>query len=98
MPRKKTAAKKPPITLSLKKRDIQKTAAQSGVTPLEVILDVMRAAYENEDRDMALAAAKLAAPYLHSRYQESEHKNIKDDPVQIIIGWMENQKEKPKQK
>lgn len=45
----------------------------SGKTPLDVMLDVMRSAFERLDHDTALEAARAAAPYVHPRLNSIEH-------------------------
>ena len=45
--------------------DIRKAAQQSGVTPLEYMLAIMRD--ENEDPDRRARMAMAAAPYVHAR-------------------------------
>lgn len=79
------------IPPALKKAAITKKAEQSGLSPLDVILEIMQQAYANDDQDLALAAAKLAAPYVHVRAMEAQ--GSKSDPVKMIITWMDHKKE-----
>lgn len=52
-----------------------------GITPLEYMLQVMRAP-ETEPKDR-LAAAVAAAPYVHSKLSSVELSGDKDNPVEI---------------
>lgn len=61
-------------------REIADKAAEEGITPLEYMLQVMRAPSEHEDPRVQVAreamrfeAAKAAAPYMHPRLQATEH-------------------------
>jgi hypothetical protein len=54
-------------TANRKSREIANRAFADGVTPLEVMLAVMRKHYAAEDLDKAVAVAKDAAPYMHPR-------------------------------
>lgn len=61
-------------------REIADKAAEEGITPLEYMLQVMRASSEHEDPKIQIAreamrfeAAKAAAPYMHPRLQATEH-------------------------
>lgn len=54
-------------SLSRKTREIAERASEGGITPLEVMLETMREAWDNGDKPAALAAAKDAAPYIHPR-------------------------------
>lgn len=57
-------------------------AAETGITPLDYLLAVMR--NENEEKPVRLDAAKAAAPYIHARLQAIEHSGDKDNPVQTV--------------
>jgi hypothetical protein len=50
-----------------KTREIADQAALLGITPLEVMLEVMRTRYQAKDYDGACAVARDAAPYIHPR-------------------------------
>jgi hypothetical protein len=53
-----------------KTAEVQKAVAESGITPLEYMLTVMRAP-EAEPRER-LAAAGMAAPYVHAKLSSVE--------------------------
>ena len=53
---------------------IRDRAAQEGITPLQVMLSIMKQRLEAGDQDGALAAANMAAPYIHSRLAATEVK------------------------
>ncbi len=42
------------------------------LSPLAVLLRLMRTAYQDDDRSGALAAAQAAAPYVHARLSSTE--------------------------
>jgi hypothetical protein len=50
-----------------KERELARAAAEQGITPLEVMLAVMRDHYDKKRFDDAAAIAKDAAPYIHPR-------------------------------
>lgn len=50
--------------------EIQKAVCESGVTPLEYMLSIMRD--ESADEGQRLEAAKSAAPYIHSKLSTVE--------------------------
>lgn len=64
-----------------KTTEVQRAVAESGITPLEYMLQVMRAP-ETEPRER-LAAAVAAAPYVHAKLSAVELSGDKDKPVEI---------------
>lgn len=61
-------------------REIAERAAEEGITPLEYMLNVMRADSDHEDprvqaqrEVLRFEAAKAAAPYMHPRLNAIEH-------------------------
>src|SRR5262245_40261364 len=48
-------------------REVADRVHREGLTPLDVLLSVMRAAYEAKDYDKAVEVATRAAPYVHPR-------------------------------
>lgn len=75
MPRggKRPGAGRPKGARQKVSRAAREKAAASGVMPLEVILEAMRADYEAGKLDEAAAHAEKAAPYLHPRLTAVEH-------------------------
>jgi hypothetical protein len=67
------SGRKPGIPNS-KTLEIRDRAAQEGITPLEVMLDIMKERLDAGDQDGALVAANMAAPYMHSRLAATEVK------------------------
>lgn len=74
-----------------KTREIADRAAEAGVSPLEYLLTRMRD--ESETPAMRLDAAKSAAPYVHPRLANIEHKgslairkaaDLTDDELAVI--------------
>ena len=57
-------------TASKKTREIADTCAETGETPLEYMLRVMRTAQDPKRRD---AMAIAAAPFIHPRLAATEH-------------------------
>lgn len=71
-------------------REIADLAAETGETPLEVMLKLMRRNCEHEDvrvqiarEAMVFEAAKAAAPYMHPRLAAVEHTG-KDGSALVI--------------
>jgi hypothetical protein len=65
-----------------KTREIAEIAFQTGITPLEVMLQIMQTALVNKEMDKALDAAKSAAPYMHPRLQAIEQSGPDGGPIE----------------
>jgi hypothetical protein len=48
------------------------TAPRAKITPLDLILELMQKRYSAQDLDGAVALARIAAPYIHSRMRAAE--------------------------
>jgi hypothetical protein len=74
MPRggKREGAGRPEGAATVKTREIADKAALEGVTPLEFMLSFMND--QNEEMHHRLDAAKAAAPYVHPKLANIEHK------------------------
>jgi hypothetical protein len=74
-----------------KTREIADKAAETGITPLEFMLNVMRqeppktknAQIRQAYQAMRFEAAKAAAPYMHPRLAAIEHTGADGGPVQF---------------
>lgn len=88
---RKGAGRKPG-SATKRTREIADKAAQEGITPLEYMLQIMRAAPSPglEPRDLLVAltmrfeAAKAAAPYIHPRLQAIEHSGPDGGPIEAV--------------
>lgn len=60
-------AGRPKGAASQKTREIADKAALEGITPLEVMLQTMRDAWDGGSKELACQIAKDAAPYMHPR-------------------------------
>jgi len=69
-------------TRNKKVREIADKALEEGITPLEVMLKVMRSLYAKQEYVQAAAIAKDAAPYVHPRLQAMELSGKNGGPVQ----------------
>jgi hypothetical protein len=58
-----------PGAITKRTRAIAEKAAEAGITPLEVMLQAMRSAYESQGAAAAVQYAIAAAPYMHARLQ-----------------------------
>lgn len=58
---------------SRKTREIANAAMAEGITPLEVMLQAMRGAWEAGNKAEAHEFAKDAAPYIHPRLAAVDH-------------------------
>lgn len=60
---------------------LAEAVAQSGITPLEFMLEVMR--NPEKDLDIRLDAAKAAAPYVHARLASIEYTGKDGGPIEV---------------
>lgn len=58
--------------------------AHEGVSPLDVMLGAMRAAWERNDHEKAAGYARDAAPYIHPRLSTMQHKGDPESPVETV--------------
>ena len=56
---------------------------ESGLTPLEYMLDVMR---NSSDERMRMSAAQAAAPYVHAKLSTVDVKS--EHSGQVLFGWL----------
>jgi hypothetical protein len=70
---KREGAGRKPGTTTVKTREIADQATREGITPLEIMLKVMRLHYNAEKYDAAADVAARAAPYVHPRLCAIEH-------------------------
>jgi len=77
---RRSGAGRKPGSATKRTREIADKAAAEGITPLEYMLQVMRADSKHEDPRVQVAreamrfeAAKAAAPYMHPRLAATEH-------------------------
>lgn len=70
-------------------REIADRAAEEGITPLEYMLELMRAPSDHEDpkiqavrETMRFEAAKAAAPYIHPKLAAIKHTSADGKPLQ----------------
>jgi hypothetical protein len=59
-----------------------KAIAESGLTPLDFLLDLMR---NGDDAAQRLDAAKAAAPYVHPKLAAIEHTGKDGAPIQAEV-------------
>lgn len=73
---------------------IRDTALADGVTPLEVMLQAMRAHYSGGRLDEAADKARDAAPYVHPKLANIAHGGDEDNPVIVEnrVSWQSEQK------
>lgn len=68
---KRERAGRPPGSLNKATIDRQREVEESGITPLNFLLSVMRD--EDADIEKRLDAAKAAAPYVHPKLSSIQH-------------------------
>lgn len=87
MPRggKRAGAGRKKGSATRKTREVADRAALEGVTPLEVMLSVMRRHYEAERWGDAAGVARDAAPYMHPRLTTTTLKGSGDDG-EVLLG------------
>ena len=84
MPKPKGAPKsggRSPGTPNRKTAETQKAVEESGLTPLQYMLSVMR--NDNEEGQRRLAAAQAAAPYVHAKLSSVELTGEGGGPVDM---------------
>jgi hypothetical protein len=87
---RRSGAGRKPGSATKKTREIAEKAMEQGITPLEFMLNIMRAeAPETEDPRLMLdamamrfEAAKAAAPYMHPRLAAVEHSGPNGGPIE----------------
>ena len=69
------------------KRDaaLREKLAAAGLLPLDVLLSVMRRAYDADDLETALDAATKAAPYVHPRLAATTVSGVDGGPVEMSM-------------
>ena len=80
-----------------KTRAIADAAVANGITPLEVLLTTMRAAWQRteegslkgEDLNLAVSCAEKAATFIHPRMQTITHGGSLDTKVtgRLLVTW-----------
>lgn len=78
---RRPGAGRKPGTANKKTREIADRAASEGVTPLEVMIEAMRNAYETGGAIEAFPYAKDAAPYMHAKISAMELTGKDGGPV-----------------
>jgi hypothetical protein len=66
-----------------KTRMIADAAVKSGITPLEVMIEAMRALYYQGNLTAAAGIAKDAAPYMHPRLASTEISGKNGAPIAV---------------
>ena len=60
----------------------------TGVSPLDVLLSVMRERWKADDKEGAVALARLAAPYMHGRAAVARPAGeLSEVPDDELDGW-----------
>lgn len=80
---KREGAGRPPGSLNKRTREIAEAALQSGQSPLEFALQVMRD--EGRDIRIRLEACKAAMPHMHPRLAAVEHSDADEGRMVVII-------------
>lgn len=71
---------------TVKTREVaNKIAKDGGITPLEVMINVMRMRYEAKDYLVAASIAKDAAPYVHPKLANVEYTGNAEAPMVIQL-------------
>lgn len=63
-----------PGTANKRTKEIQAAVESTGMTPLQVMVAIMREAYDAKDHEKALDAASKAAPYIHAKLSSMDLK------------------------
>src|SRR5262245_2416288 len=65
----------------------RKAALESGQSPLDYLLSIMRD--ENQSITVRLDAAKAAAPYLHPKLTAVEASLKTNEPIRVEVSWLD---------
>jgi hypothetical protein len=76
-------AGRPRSALTVRTQEVARRVLADGVTPLDVMLQAMRAHLDAGELDKAAAIAKDAAPYVHPRLQAVQHSRPAIEPAQV---------------
>ena len=86
-----------PGAVNKRTREIAMAAAAAGITPLEVLLNTMRAAWarsqdgtiQGDDLMLALSCAERSAAYIHPRIQAVSLEGSVDSKVSgnLVVTW-----------
>jgi hypothetical protein len=84
---KRPGAGRPKGARNIKTKQQAKAVKESGLTPLDYMLSVLRD--EAQDLSVRLDAANKAAPYVHAKLATIDHKNtdgsLKPAPTKVIV-------------
>lgn len=65
--------------------DARKTALETGISPLDYMLSILR--NDGEEKAVRLDAAKAAAPYVHAKLSAVTVGGDENNPVKMVIEW-----------
>lgn len=66
---------------TIEREQLSAEALAEGLTPLQVMLDAMREAFEEGDKRTAAMFAKDAAPYIHPKLANINHGGQENNPI-----------------
>lgn len=78
---RRPGAGRPKGSPNKRKKKIALEAAERGITPIEVMLEIMKKHYEAGRMAEALDAAAKAAPYCHPKLQAIQHTGKDGGPI-----------------
>jgi hypothetical protein len=84
-------AGRPKGAATVKTREIANAAIESGLTPLDYLLSILRDA--NAEQNVRIDAAKAAAPYVHPRLSTVDVGNKDDKAFEQVIRWAQTDSE-----
>ena len=77
---KREGAGRPSGAVTRRTREAAEAASESGLTPLEYMLSILRD--ETQDQERRMWAAEKAAPYVHAKLASVEHSGPDGGPIQ----------------
>ena len=80
---KREGAGRPAGAVTRRTREVAEAAAQSGLTPLDYMLTILRD--EDQPQDERKWAAEKAAPYVHAKLSSVEMSGPDGGPVQMPV-------------
>lgn len=76
-------------SVNRKTAQVQAAVEESGITPLDFMLQIMRD--ESAERSDRLDAAKAAAPYVHAKLANVTVSGDENNPVKLEFSWKRDQ-------
>lgn len=81
---KRPGAGRKPGSVTKKSRAAAEHFAATGMTPLDVLIDCMTRAYDDEDYKSSAFYANMAAPYIHAKLSSITSNNTHQGSLNLV--------------